>query len=339
MNENILLFFCIDTLRYWCATHVFQTQYTIQIIRCTKPECCGPWRSNYIQVFPHRFLPPPVPFDRSSSGVRLGELESSIANIHPISPYYGTLFQRIQFHGIVMLKTNNALLPFDSFCPSIQTKLHSRICSICKQYIPTATRLRNHYRVHQQRYASNSIDYKYNKEEEELIDEPDPIDPNEMSSYQINPLQNGVFLFSDMIEWLKSDFEEDPVVETKPKSSVTIANAMIREEKQLQLAAAAALGISSITSLVPPPRPTTTTTNIQPVATISVDDALTSTNENICLTEIKIENEIDINTENDNVLDAMEHLVVTDNETDSCAVQNENLLNQYDDLSDLIDQM
>ncbi len=276
-------------------------------------------------MFPHRFLPPPVPFNRSSRGVRLADLDSSIANINPISPYYGTLFQRIQFHGIVIHNTKNLLLPFDSFCPSIQAKLHSRICSICKQYIPTASRLRNHYRVHQQRYASNSIDYKYNKEEDELIDEPDPIDPNEISGFQINPLHNSVFLFSDMIEWLKSDFEDDPVIDAKPKSSASIANAMIRREKQLQEAAAAAIGISSITDIAPPP------TNIQPIPTILVDEALTSTNENICLTDIKIENE--------NVLDAMEQLVVTDNGTDSCNVQNANLLNQYDDLSDLIDQI
>jgi hypothetical protein len=301
--------------RYWCATHVFQTQYTIQIIRCTKPECCGPWRSNYIQVFPHRFLPPPVPFNRSSHGVRPADLESSIATIHPTSPYYGTLFQRIQFHGIVMDKTKNLLLPFDSYCPSIQAKLHSRICSICKQYIPSATRLRNHYRVHQQRYASNSIDYKYNKEEE-LIDESDPIDPNDANVFQINPSYSGVFLFADMTEWLKSDFEVEPVVEAKPKSSATIANMMIRKEKQLQEAAAAALGVSSINAIAPPP----STTDVQSAATISVDNALTTrVNENICLQDIKVENE--------DVTDAMEQLVVNDS------------LNQYDDLTDLIDQI
>ncbi len=318
----------IYNFRYWCATHVFQTQYTIQIVRCTKPECCGPWRSNYIQVFPHRFLPPPVPFNRSSNGVTLAEVESSIAHMHPISPYYGTLFQRIQFHGIVMLKTNNLLLPYDFYCPSVQTKLHSRICSICKQYIPTATRLRNHYKVHQQRYALNSVDYKYNKEEE-LIDEPDPIERNDISLSQKDPLHNGVFLFSDMTDWLRSEFEDDPVVDPKPKSTASIANAMIRKEKQLQEAAAAAIGLNSITDLAPPP----------PATTISIDNVLTTTNENI-LTEIKVENDIDeVNTVNDNVLNAIEQLAVTDNGTDSCDVQNENVINQYDDLSDLIENI
>jgi hypothetical protein len=130
-----------------------------------------------------------------------------------------------------------------------------------------------------------------------------------------------------MTEWLRSDFEDDPVVESKPKSSATIANAAIRKEKQLQEEAAAALGVNSITDILPP------------AATISVDDALTSTNENISLNDIKIENDVDINIENVNVVDAMEQLVVTDNGTDSCDVQNENLLNQYDDINDLIDEI
>ena len=231
-----------------------------------------------------------------------------------------------------MEKTQNLLIAYDYYCPSIQSKLHSRVCSICKQYIPTATRLRNHYKVHQQRYALNSVDYKFHKEEE-LIDEPDPIDNNNQRHlYQINPLQNGVFLFSDMTEWLKSDFEDDPVIPGKVKSTASMANAMIRREKQLQEAAAAAMGVSSITEIGPPPLATTTSVaNIESVVTISVDNALTSTNEIIPLDEIKIEN--------DNVVDAMEHLVVNDNRRDSTDTQTDNLLNQYDDLSDLIDQI
>ena len=327
-------FLMINSCRYWCATHVFQSQYSIQIIRCTKPECCGPWRSNYIQVFPHRFLPPPVPFDRSTAGVSLAELESSNATTNSISPYYGTLFQRIQFHGIVMERTNNLFLPFDSYCPSVQTKLHSRVCSICKQYVPTATRLRNHYRVHQQKYIANCIDYKFYKDEE-LIDEPDPIEPSTTLPCQINPSLHGVFLFSDMTEWLKSDFEADPVVESKTKSSASLANAMVRKEKQLQEAAAAAIGIS--------PSQLGQLNTVESAATISVDDALTSTNELISVDDIKIENElieiVDVSANNTNVIDAMEQLAVTDDSADLVNAENENLLSQYDDLSDLIDQI
>ncbi|CAF1119590.1 unnamed protein product [Adineta steineri] len=299
-----------DIDEYWCATHVFQTQYTIQIIRCTKPECCGPWRSNYIQVFPHRFLPPPVPFHRSSRGVRLGEIESSFANEKPISPYYGTLFQRIQFHGIVVRGTQTPLLPFDAYCPSLHNKLSSRTCSICKQYIPYAIRLRNHYRVHQQRYTSKYADCNNNKEEE-FNDNTDPIDPSDLPLSQINISHNGVFLFTDMIDWLKSDFEDDPIVEPKSKSIAANAMAAIRKEKQLVAEATAAIADTSLLG---------GKSKIDSVATISVDNALSS-NDNIDIPEIKVETE--------DVSDAIEQLHVTD----------DRISDSYDDLSDLIDKI
>ncbi|CAF2145043.1 unnamed protein product [Rotaria magnacalcarata] len=313
-----------DIDEYWCATHVFQTQYTIQIIRCTKPECCGPWRSNYIQVFPHRFLPPPVPFNRSSQGVRLEKIESTLANLKPISPYYGTLFQRIQFHGIVMRGTQNQLIPFDAYCPSVQSKLDSRRCTICKQYIPSATRLRDHYKVHQQRYASKytSCNNNSNNKEEELVDEDDPMDPSDLPLAPINISQNGVFLYVNMVDWLKSDFEDDPVAEPKSKSIAAKANAMIREEKQLVAEAAAAIAESA--KLIEKSARTKTTTIqndvIQSVATISVDNALSS-NGNFDVSEIKLEQ--------DDVSNALEQLNVADDKID----------NSYDDLSDLIDNI
>ena len=322
---------CYFDCRYWCATHVFQTQYTIQIIRCTKPECCGQWRSNYIQVFPHRFLPPPVPFHRSSGGVRLAELETSTADRHPNSPYYGTLFQRIQFHGIVMRRTQSALLPFDAFCPSIQNKLHYRTCSICKQYVPSPMRLRNHYRVHQQRSAPNRMDSNVTmKKEEESTDELDPVDPSDLSAHQISLSEPGVHLFSNMAEWLRSDFEELPVVESKHQSSASLANAKIRQEKQMALADS---NVSELTTDGPMPE-------VPSVATISLDDALsTSALDGLSLAEIKTEsvlpNIADIKIEKECILDSIEEAVALDERKNGT----DDLLAEYDVLQDLIDQI
>ena len=169
----------------------------------------------------------------------MAEIESSAANINPISPFYGNLFQRIQFHGIVINRTHNDLLPFDACCPSLQSKLPSRVCSICKQYIPSATRLRSHYKIHQQQYASNFLDYNNNKEED-CVEENDLQDPYQMSMLQIKPTQNGVCLFTNMIEWLRSEFEDDPVVDVKVKSTAATASAMIRKDKQMAAVVAAA---------------------------------------------------------------------------------------------------
>ena len=148
-----------------------------------------------------------------------------------------------------MRQTQNQSVPFDAYCPSVQNKLHARLCSICKQYIPSLVRLRKHYRVHQQRYASlNRVDGDPGKEED-VADDDDAIDATDLPSSQVRCGEPGVFVITDLIDWLKSDFEDDPVVETKTKSTAANAMAMIRKEKQ-----AAAL--------------------VEPVATIAVDEAL-----------------------------------------------------------------
>ena len=89
--------------------HVLQTQYTLQIVRCNSIECCGQWRSNYIEVFPHRFLPSPVPFERTPYGVRMAEKD------YQKGQFYGSLFQRIQFHGVVIQHTQVFYLYFIKF--------------------------------------------------------------------------------------------------------------------------------------------------------------------------------------------------------------------------------
>jgi hypothetical protein len=83
--------------------HVLQTQYTLQIVRCNSVECCGLWRSNYVEVFPHRFLPSPVPFERTPYGVRMADKD------YQKGQFYGSLFQRIQFHGVVIQHTQVTL--------------------------------------------------------------------------------------------------------------------------------------------------------------------------------------------------------------------------------------
>ncbi|CAF1188349.1 unnamed protein product [Rotaria sordida] len=195
-----------DLDEYWCATHVLQTQYTIQIVRCNSITCCGPWRSNYIQIFPHRFLPAPISFERTPRGIAMAERD------YQKGVFYGSLIQRIQFHGVVMQHTQNDILPFDYCCSSVRKELKRRVCSICKQYIPSAYRMKNHYKIHQQQYASNCLDYDENLFNNENNDYGD--DDTEILSSQrplpavSDPSANGVVIFSDMLDWLKSDFEE-----------------------------------------------------------------------------------------------------------------------------------
>ena len=130
--------------------------------------------------------------------------------------FYGSLIQRIQFHGVVMQHTQNDILPFDFACASVRKELKKRVCSICKQYIPSAYRMKNHYKIHQQQYASNCSEYDNEMfaNEHGLGNEQDGDDDSEFLGSQrplpavSDPSANGVVIFSDMLDWLKSDFEE-----------------------------------------------------------------------------------------------------------------------------------
>ena len=49
----------------WKAKHVRQSQYMLQIVKCS----CKQWRINYLEVFPQRFLPAQVPIGISENGL------------------------------------------------------------------------------------------------------------------------------------------------------------------------------------------------------------------------------------------------------------------------------
>ena len=182
-----------DIDEYWCATHVLQTQYTLQIIRCDSIECCGPWRSNYIKVFPHRFLPPPVPFERTIYGIRMADKD------YQKGQFYGSLFQRIQYHGVVIQHTQNELLPFDYCCSSVKKELKKRTCQVCNQYIPSAYRMKNHYKIHAQHYED------FDHDQDEMLPPP----PTTTDSTTKSPVVK-----SEILDWLRPDLEELHLDET-----------------------------------------------------------------------------------------------------------------------------
>ncbi|CAF4098835.1 unnamed protein product [Rotaria sp. Silwood2] len=187
-----------DIDEYWCAMHVLQTQYTLQIIRCNSVECCGQWRSNYVRVFPHRFLPSPVPFERTIYGIRMAEKD------YQKGQFYGSLFQRIQFHGIVIQHTQNEMLPFDYCCSSVKKELKRRLCKVCNQYIPSAYRMKNHYKIH----AQNQEDFDH--DQDDTLPPPatttDIIaDSNESQSTTTTATSA---LKTEMLDWLRSDFND-----------------------------------------------------------------------------------------------------------------------------------
>ncbi|CAF5087070.1 unnamed protein product [Rotaria sp. Silwood1] len=186
-----------DIDEYWCAIHVLQTQYTLQIIRCNSVECCGPWRSNYVAVFPHRFLPAPVPFERTTYGIRMAEKD------YQRGQFYGSLFQRIQFHGVVIQHTQNELLPFDYCCSSVKKELKKRTCKVCNQYIPSAYRMKNHYKIHAQNYEH------FDHDQEDRLPSPaiNDITTNSNENQSLTAAALAPVVKIEMLDWLQSDVD------------------------------------------------------------------------------------------------------------------------------------
>ena len=53
----------------WKASHVRQSQYFLQIVKCLDENCCLSFRSSYLKVVPQKFSPPPIPIVHTLNGI------------------------------------------------------------------------------------------------------------------------------------------------------------------------------------------------------------------------------------------------------------------------------
>lgn len=129
----------------WFSMHVRTSQYCTQIVKCRNNSCCNPVRSSYFKVIEQRFLPPPIPLIQNSDGLATPNLNSgSIAN-------YPSLFAslNVKFDSILPVAAlKYKILPYDLYCPSVQSVLSDRICNKCHLYFASATLLKEHKAVH-----------------------------------------------------------------------------------------------------------------------------------------------------------------------------------------------
>ena len=55
----------------WKGKHCRQSQYMLQIVKCSDKSCCKQWRTNYLEFFSQRFFPAPVPMATSENGLQI----------------------------------------------------------------------------------------------------------------------------------------------------------------------------------------------------------------------------------------------------------------------------
>jgi hypothetical protein len=94
------------------------------------------------------------------------------------------------------------MLPFDYCCSSVKKELKKRICKVCNQYIPSAYRIKNHYKIHAEHYED------FDHDQDDMLPPPPPpsddtVDSNENQSITTQPVVK-----TEMLDWLRSDFDD-----------------------------------------------------------------------------------------------------------------------------------
>lgn len=141
-NDTEIESMTAEASQEWRAEHVRESQYCLQVVRCTDLSCCSPWRSSLHQLLPERFLPNPVPAKHNNEGLVECNTESN-ATFLP-------LFVNLQLNKHVQKEEVGAFVipPYDLHCPSVQPQLVKRCCSVCGIYHASVKSAVNHGQMH-----------------------------------------------------------------------------------------------------------------------------------------------------------------------------------------------
>jgi hypothetical protein len=93
------------------------------------------------------------------------------------------------------------MLPFDHCCSSVKKELRKRTCQICNQYIPSAYRMKNHYKIH----AEHCGDFDF--EQDDTLPNTNGNQPATTTTTATAAAVPPVFK-TEMLDWLRSDFDE-----------------------------------------------------------------------------------------------------------------------------------
>ena len=124
----------------WHSVHVRESQYFLQIVKCSDTSCCKPMRSSLLTVLPSRFIPAPVPLKQTPDGLKF-DMNGSFPSIwlnQTISTPSGTVFpDRVK-------RKFPSCLPYDLACESIQESLVRRTCKCCNLYFASIKSMNIH---------------------------------------------------------------------------------------------------------------------------------------------------------------------------------------------------
>lgn len=156
----------ITKTQNWWSKHVRTSQYLLQIVKCHDKKCCNPERSSYFSVISNRFMPPPIPIHQTIDGLKAPSQKENYET-HKFPSIFINLSMR---NEKLLSECNYDVLPYDYYCPSIQSLLFERICKKCLIYFASNVMLKNHMKSHRnERQGTANIN--------DLVPEPRKIRP------------------------------------------------------------------------------------------------------------------------------------------------------------------
>ena len=182
----------------WVAKHVRQTRYALQIVKCGNQKCCEPFKTNWMQVFPDRFVPFPAVYKYETSGAVA--VEPSEYASKPKNFDFAPLHKRLLLKQSPNKAKSFGEVPFDLYSPSMKEKLEKGICKICDMYWPSAAAMLRHKKCHK---SSDESDEE--TEEEMILAESD--EENERNPESID--DDRMPVFDNIFEKLVSPFVEE----------------------------------------------------------------------------------------------------------------------------------
>ena len=108
----------------WAARHVQQSRYALQIVKCQ--DSCQTFKTNWISLFPERFLPFPGCHKNEKFGLETVEPKDYFQNqkSYKFALLYQRLFAKVKPHVFI----NYAIVPFDMYCLSLDGSFAKGIC-------------------------------------------------------------------------------------------------------------------------------------------------------------------------------------------------------------------
>ena len=179
----------------WVAKRVRQTRYTLQIVKCQNQKCCEPFKTNWLDVFPNRFVPLPAVYKYKSNGSVAVEPSEYVKNSRDYE--FTPLIKRLLLKKSPGKAKVYVEVCFDIYCPSMKEQLEKGICPICNSYCPSRAAMLRHKKCHTVRNHAEieeHDDIEIEDKEIEIDDSSDEVD-NEKASADAMPIFDNILTF------------------------------------------------------------------------------------------------------------------------------------------------